>query len=217
MRTLWIPLLLALTVNCAHGTQAAEPAADPHAHHHAHHAMHAEPGADSAAFDRGDAPSTDSLYWLEGAWSTSEGTEIALRNLEGKPVVLTMLYTTCKMACPVLVNDLIRIQKGFTEAERQQIRFVVVTMDPEVDTVEVLRAFQAKIPAAAAWTFLRAPDDRTYELAALLGIRYKKTGADIVHSNKITTLNARGEITHQAVGLRADPEETIQAVRMLLQ
>ena len=54
------------------------------------------------------------------------------------------------------------------------------------------------------------------ELAALLGIKYKKepTG-QYAHSNLITLLDKNGEIVHQQPGLNTDPASMIAAVKKL--
>ena len=47
-----------------------------------------------------------SIYNLPSHWTTQNGEEIELKDLQGKVVVMVMIYTTCKAACPRLVADM---------------------------------------------------------------------------------------------------------------
>lgn len=196
---------------------AAPRTAGAHDEHHHHHGAAATTASESDDLDaEASAPPGGSVYWLDGTWMTDAGAPVRLRDFEGKPVVLTLLYTSCKQVCPILVEDVKRIQQAVTENERAATAFVVVTIDPERDTPAALAAFKKKTPAAKAWTFLNGSPDQVLELASVLGVRYRKAGAEFVHSNKITVLDAKGEIAHQAVGLRAPVADTIKAIRKVL-
>ena len=60
---------------------------------------------------------------------------------------------------------------------------------------------------------LRGSADDTLELAALLGVKYKReTSGQFAHSNLITVLNADGEIVHQQIGLNQDIAETVKRI-----
>ena len=63
----------------------------------------------------------------------------------------------------------------------------------------------------------RMPDD-VLELAALLGVKYKRDArGQFAHSNVITVLDANGEIVSQQIGLNGDAAPTATAVQKLLQ
>jgi protein SCO1/2 len=161
-------------------------------------------------------PSDGSVYWLEGTWTTQQGTPMTLKSLTGKPVLLLMAYTTCKQACPMLIEDVKRTQSKLTPAERAGLQVLFVSIDPKNDTPEVMKAFQAKIPSAKEWTFLNGSPDQVLELASVLGVRYRKVGDMYVHSNKISVLSKTGEIAYQAIGLNAPEADTVTAIRKVL-
>ena len=63
------------------------------------------------------------------------------------------------------------------------------------------------------WTLLRGSPDDTLELAALLGVKFKReAGGQFAHSNLITVLDERGEIIQQVVGLNQDINETVRQI-----
>lgn len=174
-------------------------------HHHHHHAAPAEATAASeAAVGR-------SLYALDGTWTTDENRVMRLDDLRGAPVFLTMAYTSCKDVCPLLMEDLRRLQRKLSPAERSRARFVIVTLDPARDTPAKLAAFKKKLPDAAPWTFLRGSAEQVLILANVLGVKYRPDGADIVHTTKIVLLDAGGEVRAEAAGLGAGLDDLLRA------
>jgi len=156
-----------------------------------------------------------SVYNLESEWRDQTGATRRLASLGGKVQVVALVYTHCAYACPLLLADLKRIE-GAVGAEG--IGFVLVSIDPERDTAERLAAFaqEARLDPAR-WTLLSAPDDAVLELAALLGVRYRRESAiELSHSNAITVLDRSGEVAHQQEGLGTDPEATLSRIRSLV-
>jgi protein SCO1/2 len=64
---------------------------------------------------------------------------------------------------------------------------------------------------------MRADEGSVRELAAVLGIRYRRVSdEDFIHSNVISVLDSEGVLVHRQVGLGVDPEESAAAIRELL-
>ena len=162
-------------------------------------------------------PSDQSIYQLESRWQTQTGREVSLRTLGGKPQVLAMVYASCKNACPRIIADMKRIQADSEAKHKAGVRFVLVSIDPEVDTPQRLAALARKSQLDGQWLLLRGKPDDVLELAALLGVRYRKiSDRDYVHSNLITVLNAKGEIVQRQQGLGVEPAATLAALDKLL-
>jgi protein SCO1/2 len=70
---------------------------------------------------------------------------------------------------------------------------------------------------SSRWTLLYGQSADVLELAAVLGVNYKKTTPlDYAHSNIITVLNAMGDVVYQQEGLGTDPTATIEKIRELV-
>lgn len=166
-----------------------------------------------AAAEQGSA----SLYQLASKWTNQHGKEVTLASLKGKPVLVTMGYASCQYACPRLIADFMAIERALTEAERSQVSFVFVSIDPERDTPEKLKAFLGQYHVDQdRWSALRGTDDGILELSVALGNRYRKLeNSDFAHSNLITLLSSDGEIVHRQEGLGTDPTDTVAALREL--
>ncbi len=66
------------------------------------------------------------------------GQKVALSNLRGRAVVLTFLYTSCPDVCPLIARKLGEVHDRLG-ARADEAAFVVVTVDPERDTVARVR------------------------------------------------------------------------------
>jgi protein SCO1/2 len=165
------------------------------------------------ALDAGK-PTDKSLYLLDSKWTSDVGRTIPLSVLRGRPQVVAMFFTHCEYACPILVNDMRKLEAVLPEEVRGRVDFLLVSFDARRDTPETLAAFRKKenLPAKN-WTLLRGAEDDVRELAALLGINYAPDArGQFAHSNLITVLNAEGEIVFQQPGLNAAPAALLSAV-----
>lgn len=161
-----------------------------------------------------DALSELSIYNLPSKWTTQDNKTIELKDLKGDVLVMVMIYTTCKVACPRLVADMRSIEAQIPEAIKESVKLVLVSIDPETDTPQQLKAFSIKNHMEAKqWIFLRGTEEDTREFAAVLGVNYKKTSPlDFSHSNIISVFNREGELVHQKEGLGIDSKETVAKI-----
>lgn len=162
----------------------------------------------------GEAIPEMSIYNLPSHWTTQNGEEIELKDLQGKVVVMVMIYTTCKAACPRLVADMRNIEKQVPEEIKDNVQYVFVSIDPETDTPERLKAFAKENEMQDnKWLFLRGTEADTREFAAVLAVNYKQISPmDFSHSNIISVFDQNGEMVHQQEGLGVDNKETVQAI-----
>lgn len=155
-----------------------------------------------------------SIYNLPSHWTTQDGADIELKELEGKVLAMVMIYTSCQAACPRLVADLRNIEKQIPNDKKDDVQYVFVSIDPETDTPERLKAFAKENQMEDdKWLFLRGSQEDTREFAAVLAVNYKQISPiDFSHSNIISVFNQGGELVHQQEGLGVDNKETIQAI-----
>lgn len=160
--------------------------------------------------------SETSIFNLNSDWNTEEGDKIKLIDLQGKPLVVVMIYTSCKAACPRLVADMRNIEKQISE--KQEINYVLVSIDPENDTPESLKSFAIEnFMDGEQWTFLQGSVSGVREFANVLSVKYKQiTPIDFSHSNIISVFNAEGELVHQQEGLGVNNKETVAKIKELV-
>jgi protein SCO1/2 len=138
--TAWL-LPLWLAPAAADASQAAA-----HEDHHAHHmhAMQQKSARTVKAYDIPDIP-------LVGMDKSKTSLRAELDG--GKPVMLNFIFTSCTAICPVMSATFSQVQKALGP-EREKLRLVSISIDPEHDTPERLKAYATKYGAGPEWRFL---------------------------------------------------------------
>lgn len=120
-----------------------------------------------------------------------------------------MFYGSCPMACPLLIDTMRSIERTASPADRQRLRLLLISIDPERDTVAKLSELSAgRKLDASRWTLARTDAHSVRKIAAVLGIQYRKLpDGSYNHSSIVTLLTPDGEIAAQSSELgKADPE-----------
>ena len=156
----------------------------------------------------------ESIFNLTSKWNTEEGKQIELKDLKGKVLVMVMIYTTCKAACPRLVADMQNISKQIPANKKNDIQYILVSIDPEHDTPQKLKEFAIKnYMDGNEWTFLQGNLDSVREFANVLAVKYKEIAPmDFSHSNIISVFDQNGNLVHQQEGLGVDNKETVEKI-----
>jgi len=151
----------------------------------------------------------DSIYQLDLALADQDARAITLADLGGKPVLITMFYTSCKFVCPLTIENLQRLERALTPEQRAAVRVVLVSVDPERDTPQALKkvALDRRVDTAR-WTLARADADGVRKLAAVLGVQYRKLDdGEFNHSTIVTLLDRQGRmVAHTNRTNEVDPE-----------
>lgn len=168
---------------------------------------------ESSSVEEGSLPDM-SVYHLPGMWTNQDGHDFELKELRGKVLVMVMIYTTCKAACPRLIADMRRIEKEVPEKYGTQVQYIMVSIDPETDTPERLKDFAEENDMTDdRWMFIRSTEDNTREFASVLAVNYKRISPmDFSHSNIISVFDADGQMVYQQEGLDAAHKKTINKI-----
>ncbi|GAA3732285.1 SCO family protein [Flavobacterium ginsengisoli] len=157
-----------------------------------------------------------SIYNLPSKWTTQDGKDIELKSLRGNVLVMVMIYTSCKAACPRLVADMRDIESKLEKKTKQHVKLILVSIDPKTDTPEKLKSFAIENKMNQdPWIFLRSSEENTREFAAVLAVNYKQISPiDFSHSNIISVFNPEGELVFQQEGLGVNNEKTIETINL---
>lgn len=166
---------------------------------------------------RAQSNDAGSVYDLGQTWTNQNGQAAALDSLAGQPTVVAMFFSSCRYACPRITADLKAIEAKLTPEQRIRVRFALFSFDAEGDQPAALKAFAKRMELdEARWTLFHAPPDSVRELAATLGVSYRREeDGSFSHGNAITVLDAKGAIAHTQPGLGADPAGTLDALARL--
>ncbi len=158
-----------------------------------------------------------SLYNLASQWTDQDGKTIELKSLRGKPVVMAMAYTSCKGICPLIVANMVAIENAAKAKNLTDIRFAFFSLDPAVDTPARLKAYAEEHGLdPAQWTLCHGDDKAVRDLAAALGVRFRRDDkGGIDHSAAISLLDDKGEIVFQKLDTKLDADEFVAKIEAL--
>ena len=88
--------------------------------------------------------------------------------IKNKIVAINFIYTTCRDSCSLETAQLVRVQDILGDRLGHDVFFYSITIDPEHDTPEVLKAYKAKF--GANWTFLTGKESDIILLRRKLGL-----------------------------------------------
>ncbi|WP_374193483.1 SCO family protein [Trinickia mobilis] len=129
---------LAATAAWSAPAEDAAAVADPHAHHH---------------MMAGMTTRTTAQYTLPSVELVrDDGKTVSLIGElnDGRPVILTFIYTTCTTICPMISQTLGKLQSDLGR-DRDKVHIVSISIDPEEDTPARLKAYAARFEAGPEW------------------------------------------------------------------
>ena len=85
-----------------------------------------------------------------------------------RPVVLNFIYTSCSSICPLLSAVLAQFREQLG-AERAAVHVVSISIDPEQDTPQVLRAYSDRFKGGPGWDFFTGSDVASVQVQRAFG------------------------------------------------
>ena len=162
---------------------------------------------------------SDSLYQLSVNMVDQSGNALAWRDQRGRPRVVSMFYTSCRVTCPLIVDSGKAIEHALPPSERARIGITLISLDPRRDTPRALANLAAQRGLELArWSLLRPDEGDVRAVAGVLGVRYRRLAdGDFSHTSALGLLDADGRVLARTekIGSRLDPE-FIAAVRLAI-
>lgn len=90
--------------------------------------------------------------------------------LKGKAVVINVIYTHCTDRCPLGTAKLAQVQRLLGDRVGNDIFFYSLSIDPERDTPEVLKAYAEKFRVGPGWLFLTGKQEDITLVQQKLGL-----------------------------------------------
>lgn len=208
-------LLAALTAALVLWAAAASPAQDasppqPGAPPGEPHAEHEQPRSP----DRSAETDRARQYFTDVVLVDQDGEPMRLYSdlLRGKTVVISPFFTSCTGVCPVLTGKLAAIQRRFADRLGKDLRLISISVDPETDTPERLKAYAERFNAGPGWYFVAGKKENVDWALYKLGQYVEEKEA---HTNILIIGNETTGRWRKVFGL-SPPEELIHAVEEVL-
>jgi protein SCO1/2 len=143
---------------------------------------------------------------------------VNLADLRGKPLVISMIFTSCHHICPMTTKHL----DTATRAARQilgQDSFEILTVgfDTANDSPNTLSAFAKEQGVfASGWKFLSGSQSTIEALAKDLGFIYFPTPRGFDHLNQLTVIDRDGVVYSQVYGVNFELPWLVEPLKQLV-
>ena len=136
------------------------------------------------------------------ALTDTGGRPFGTADLAGRVYVANFIFTRCTSICPRLTAAMALLQKRYDNEDIAGIRLVSITVDPEYDTPEVLRAYgEARGVDPERWILLSGSRESITDLVVggfKTGLGELEEGdgglIEIAHSGKFVLVDGLGRI-----------------------
>jgi protein SCO1/2 len=179
-------------------------------------------GADAVEYDREDAlqKSQSALGRTVDAQLLRDvqGNGFDMGQLRGRPLVVSMIYTSCHHVCPTITRSLARSVDIANEALGDDAYSVVtVGFDWAVDTPERMRLYAAERRIDEAnWHFLAGDENSISTLSKDLGFAFYPSAKGFDHLTQTTILDREGRVYRQVYGVDFEPPALVEPLKELV-
>ncbi|MCC7380549.1 MAG: SCO family protein [Deltaproteobacteria bacterium] len=152
---------------------------------------------------------------LDAELVDSNGTAVRLKDLfgRGRPVILTLNYSSCVMFCSLQLNGLIDALKRIDLDAPRDFELITVSIDPSELPVRAAATKERYLKqlgrpdVARGWTFLVGKEEQIRAIAASVGFGYKWIEAEqqFAHAAGAILVAPDGRIVRYLHGIQHDP------------
>ena len=130
------------------------------------------------------------------------GRDVGLGDLRGRPLVLSLVYTSCPDTCSVVTRNLARVVRAAREAlGEESFRVATVGFDPGFDSPEQMRMYAGRQGVSmSGWRFLSGDPPTLERLLDQLGFTYVPSPRGFDHLAQTTVIDAEGRVYRQIYG-----------------
>jgi protein SCO1/2 len=158
----------------------------------------------------------NSVYRLQAHLMDQDGREFDWDSLRGSPVLVSMFYGSCQMVCPMIFETVHLTLRALSEADRRDLRVLMITFDPARDTVAALKKTALARDCDARWSLARPDEATARKIAAVLGVQYRRLAdGEFNHSTQVALLDREGRISARSGKLGAVDPALVKAVHGL--
>ncbi|HMB58575.1 MAG TPA: SCO family protein [Xanthomonadales bacterium] len=148
----------------------------------------------------------------------TNGQRVALGSFLGRPVLVSMIFTSCYHVCPAITRHLATAAESAREAlAEDSFQVLTVGFDTANDTPEAMRVFAREQSITDPnWAFLSADPETMQQLVDTLGFVYFPSPRGFDHINQVTLIDREGEIYRQVYGAAFDLPWLVEPLKELV-
>ena len=90
--------------------------------------------------------------------------------IAGRIVIMNIIFTSCRASCPIIMGRLVELQ-DLLGSRRSDVSILSISVDPIMDTPQILRAYAEGLGAGPGWYFLTGSKDSLDTVLRRIGNR----------------------------------------------
>jgi protein SCO1 len=145
------------------------------------------------------------------------GVPLSFESLRGHAIIINFMYTSCPDICPLLTASVKRVQDQLSASEQNNVRFLSITTDPEIDTPAILRAYAERHGVDLSnWSFLTGQLQTLAKVWQSFGVTVRKQAKGLIDHTTLTTIvDAEGRMRFVYFGSYPNPDTMLRDLRTL--
>lgn len=129
--------------------------------------------------------------------TNQNGITITNKDYENKIYVVDFFFTSCPTICPIMTNNMLKIQDEFIDND--DIKLLSMSVTPEIDNVEILKQYAIeKGVNDSKWNITTGPKKHIYELARKSYFAVVEQGdgglQDFIHTPNFILIDTKKQI-----------------------
>ena len=129
--------------------------------------------------------------------TNQNGDVITSKDYENKIYVVDFFFTSCPSICPIMTNNMLKIQDEFID--NSQVMLLSLSVTPEIDNVEILKAYaEEKGVNDSKWNITTGSKKHIYELARKSYFAVVEQGdgglQDFIHTPNFILIDTKKQI-----------------------
>jgi protein SCO1/2 len=135
-------------------------------------------------------------------FTRADGSPATLTDFRGKPLVLSMIYTSCYHICPMTTQHLSKVvQKARKALGDDSFAVAIVGFETQVDTPQAMQYFANKQGISDKnWNLLSISPQAVEALSKDIGFQYFPSSNGFDHLIQATIIDAEGKVYRQVYG-----------------
>ncbi len=149
------------------------------------------------------------------------GRTVSLRKWAGRPILLSLNYTSCPMLCSLQLAGVAKGLKDLGDRAGRRFEIVTVSIDPREKIHQLARFERVHVgqaggspDIAARWHFLAGAEERIRALADAVGFRYRydPETKEFRHKATLIVIGSDGRVSSYLHGILYEPDALVTAL-----
>jgi protein SCO1/2 len=147
-----------------------------------------------------------------------QGNAVQLSQYRGRPLLISMIFTSCHHVCPAITRHLAVVVEAAREAlGEDSFQVLTIGFDTAVDKPDAMRVFARKQSIDDPnWAFLSGSADVMDGLVSNIGFVYFPSPRGFDHINQVTVIDRDGAVYRQVYGAAFDLPWLVEPLKELV-